>query len=349
MRSHSKILQERENQNMNFMNYGYDRQSLDGSLNIIPFSPQQKNYENNENIDMMIKISGQPTDSNQSTGNSNSAGFSMHSQMNGYQYYNQKSNSNAQDHSGNNIWQDKAAGVHGNDANSSINTIETANTSISATGNINGSKKGFLNSSIHDRNISNVYETYSNTSDDKNSDQFDSFSDLKLTLQVKEAQIESLEAEIQKFKSIFNQGLQYKQQENKYEKKNSLIPSVVEIPSTLEHVFKKLSTALQDKERELVETKGNLESILTALALDPNNSTTKYGRYDVEALSHKMIVRIETLTAENQEMSKMIAYGRSKETEIELQLFKKENNELKEQIRFIQQQIQKNNKQKFSR
>ena len=55
-------------------------------------------------------------------------------------------------------------------------------------------------------------------------------------------------------------------------------------------------------------------------------------RYDAESIAHKMVVRLENLTNENKEMAKMLAYGRSKETQIELQLAKKENLELREKI-----------------
>lgn len=80
-----------------------------------------------------------------------------------------------------------------------------------------------------------------------------------------------------------------------------------------------------------------LESILTALALNPTNSMTKFGRYDPEALAHKMVVRLENLTKENKEMSKMLAYGRSKEAQIELQMMRNENEELKAKVMELQQ------------
>ena len=155
---------------------------------------------------------------------------------------------------------------------------------------------------------------------------------LEVELQIKESQIESLENEIQRLKKVFNEGLSYKQNEYKYAKEHSHIPQTFELPASLEVIFRKLSSSLRVKEKELAETKENLESILTALALNPTNSVTKYGRYDAESIAHKMVVRLENLTSENKEMAKMLAYGRSKETQIELQLAKKENIELREKI-----------------
>lgn len=161
---------------------------------------------------------------------------------------------------------------------------------------------------------------------------------LNLRLQVKETQNESLESEIQKLKKTFNEALNFKQSEHKFEKQNSHAGSTpIEVPTSVEQVFKKLSSSLEKKDKELEETKQTLESVLTALALNPTNSITKYGRYDAEALAHKMVVRLETLTKENQEMAKMLAYGRAKEVQIELQLARMENRELRDTVSKLKQ------------
>lgn len=162
----------------------------------------------------------------------------------------------------------------------------------------------------------------------------DSIETLKLELQLRETQIESLEKEIQKLKSVFNQGLTFKQQMQKLQPRprNLSVDSSIEIPANLEVIFNQLSTSLKAKNEELDETKKRLESIITAISLNPSNSVTKFGRYDEEAMAHKVIVRLETLTRENQEMAKMLSYGRSKEIHIELELLKRENVQLKETL-----------------
>ncbi|CCE61480.1 hypothetical protein TPHA_0A04040 [Tetrapisispora phaffii CBS 4417] len=166
---------------------------------------------------------------------------------------------------------------------------------------------------------------------------------LELMLHIKDAQIESLDNEIRKIKNILNEEVN----------KEQLIPQSntseqsLEIPQSLLHIFKRLSTALQETEFELEETNKVLESLLTAIALEPSNTSTKFGRYDVESLAHKMIVRIETLTSENQEMTKMIAYGRSKEKQIELELLKSENRNLKEQLLQLQDRESKQPSQDY--
>lgn len=156
---------------------------------------------------------------------------------------------------------------------------------------------------------------------------------LTLQLQMKETQNESLEGEIQKLRGSFNEALSFKQSEYKFDRQNSHGEKVaLEVPQNAEQIVKRLSSSLRSKDNELMETKSALESILTALALDPTNSVTKYGRYDAEALAHKMVTRIETLTKENQEMAKMLAYGRAKEMQIQLLLSQMKNKELTKMI-----------------
>lgn len=161
---------------------------------------------------------------------------------------------------------------------------------------------------------------------------------LKLDIQIKDTQIESLENEIQNLKSILNSNI------NDISKASNSDDDTVQIPKNLEIIFKKLSMALTEKDEELIKTKNDLESLITAIALDPSNSITKNGRFDIETVAHKLIVRLEILTKENNEMSKMLSYGRAKETQIELNLVKKENSELKEKIAFLEQKLNESKK-----
>lgn len=191
------------------------------------------------------------------------------------------------------------------------------------------------NTIIMDTSMHAKSSGYNTTLDSENDMSADAF---RLELQLKETQIESLELEIKKLKGIFNQGLTFKQQEEQKLKKSKALTydSEVQIPASLEIIFCKLSDSLKRKDQELQETKRRLEGIITAVALNPSNSVTKFGRYDEEALAHKMVTRLETLMKENEEMAKMLSYGRSKETTIELELLRKENQELKDRLRWME-------------
>ncbi|CAD6598991.1 BAK_1a_G0002490.mRNA.1.CDS.1 [Saccharomyces cerevisiae] len=347
---------------MNYMAYDYDPQhSLETSFNNLAFHPHQQSqqqalYESGERNDArpgLMNTLGQASKMNNSmlpqgssasplTGQhslNSTTNFNMPPSMNTYNYQNvpQASMRNTLNHNNimngatandywldpmNNMTNNKDANGNPNDSMSSMSNM-TAKTSINST--------AFKNSFVPFNHVTALSMNNVN-SNEMNSNKDDRMEALEVELQIKESQIESLENEIQRLKKIFNEGLNYKQNEHKYEKENCHIPQTFELPASLEVIFRKLSSSLHAKEKELAETKENLESILTALALNPTNSVTKYGRYDAESIAHKMVVRLENLTNENKEMAKMLAYGRSKETQIELQLAKKENLELREKI-----------------
>ncbi|SCU91714.1 LAFA_0F05358g1_1 [Lachancea sp. 'fantastica'] len=164
----------------------------------------------------------------------------------------------------------------------------------------------------------------------------ESYESLQLELQVKETQIESLESEIQSLKQVFNQGLSLKRKNHERSSSARQVDGVIQMPTTLEAIFHKLSQTLAAKDKELKDTKLRLESLVTAVSLNTTNSVTKLGRYDEEALAHKMVVRLENLTKENQDMAKMLGYGRSKEIYIEMELLKKENQELKRKLQQLE-------------
>lgn len=193
-----------------------------------------------------------------------------------------------------------------------------------------------INSIMDSANTTRISDC--NTSLESATSTFPNNETLRLELQLKETQIESLETEIQKLKTAFNQGLMYKQGSFQNERISTEVDQTLEIPASIETVFSKLSSSLQRKTKELDETNARLESIITAVALNPSNTITKFGRYDEEELAHKTITRLEMLTKENREMAKMLGYGRSKEAQIELELLRKENEELKEKIRSFKQQ-----------
>ncbi|EJS44830.1 mum2p [Saccharomyces arboricola H-6] len=362
---------------MNYMTYDYDPQhSLETSFNNLAFHPHQQSqqqalYESGERNDVRPGLMNPLTQANKLNNSiipqgssaspltgqnclNNTANFNMPASMNTYNYQNipQAPIRNNLNH--NNIMNGATANDYWLDPMNSM-----SNNSKDTNGNPNDSMSSMSNmttkTSINSAAFKNSFAPFNHvaappvnnvSSNDINSNKEDRMETMEVQLQIKESQIESLENEIQKLKKIFNEGLNYKQNEYKYEREASHIPQTFELPASLEVIFRKLSSSLRAKERELADTKENLESILTALALNPTNSVTKYGRYDAESIAHKMVVRLENLTNENKEMAKMLAYGRSKETQIELQLVKKENLELREKMAILEAQLASKESQK---
>lgn len=119
-----------------------------------------------------------------------------------------------------------------------------------------------------------------------------------------------------------------------------------EIPNSINELIVRLSKRNEFNNVKIKEIETRLDSILTAIIMNPmningngnmlNNIPTEHGRYDEEAIAHKLVVRLETLTKENEEMGKILSYGRSKEYQIDIKLLKRENQILKAKIKELE-------------
>ncbi|CDK25184.1 unnamed protein product [Kuraishia capsulata CBS 1993] len=91
---------------------------------------------------------------------------------------------------------------------------------------------------------------------------------------------------------------------------------------------------LEEKARD---AEMRLETVLTAIALNPNpGAATRTGRYDEQEMAHKIFTKMKILTEENDEMAKMLSFGRSKQKDIQIGLLKAENEELKERLQKLE-------------
>lgn len=199
-------------------------------------------------------------------------------------------------------------------------------------------KKNNKNNCITTNN--NNINTTAGTSNNNNNN--DLINTLNLNLQMKDTQIESLENEIRSLKKLLNpQRISNNSLSDATNGKDLDIDTELLLPRSIESLYNELSSKLLTKEEELMETNDNLESLITSITLNPTNSITKNGRYDIETIAHKMIVKLEILNKENKEMAKMISYGRSKELQIELNLAQLENAKLKEENKLLSFNIDK--------
>lgn len=137
---------------------------------------------------------------------------------------------------------------------------------------------------------------------------------LKLQVKIKESQIESLEGEIQRLNESLGP------------RSNRAPP---QIPESLNEIFVDMSTKYFQVTKELEDTKERLESLATAIALNPSNDSTNGGRYDELEVSHKILIKLENLKKENEELMKQLSFGKVKQMELELNLLKRENSQLK--------------------
>ncbi|GMF52690.1 unnamed protein product [[Candida] boidinii] len=111
------------------------------------------------------------------------------------------------------------------------------------------------------------------------------------------------------------------------------------LQTTHEELYIRLNEKLRSTQEELEETNLRLESVLTAIALNPTQSIISSGRYDEEEVAHRIVTKLQLLTEENDEMAKMLSYGKSKEKDIEIGLLRKQNIELKEKIAKLESKV----------
>lgn len=161
--------------------------------------------------------------------------------------------------------------------------------------------------------VNNDYQNLNNEKEER----------LKIDLKIKESQIESLENEIQRLTESMNL----------IESNTSSLNQPTQVPKNINDIFSKLTTNYTSLETELNDTKKRLESLVTAITLNPTNSVSNNGRYDELEISHKIILKLELLQKENDNLLKHLSFGKSKEAEIEMNLLKMENEKLKELLK----------------
>ena len=301
---------------MNYGNYAYDdsQRTLDSAFSNLSFNKnEENNNDNNKNKNNNIRNVGTINNENITSRNRGSNINSSNDSS--------KNNNNSK-------------------TDDTINVISVPPSTFSYLNNNSSSNK----------NNDNTYSPtmLNNTDGNENNSDTDTMNSLKIDLQIKETQIQALENEVRLYKKLINDDLKFNQGINTYNNvNNSILDSIEEdendedtlnkiiIPENMKTILYTLSTKLRETQEKLKATEDHLESILCAIALNPSNSITKDGRYDVETIAHKIIVRLEILTKENKEMAKMLSYGKSKEINIELNLAKRENMELKGGLSFV--------------
>ncbi|ONH73648.1 Protein MUM2 [Pichia kudriavzevii] len=173
-------------------------------------------------------------------------------------------------------------------------------------------------SSFDPRNLKKTITHELLTAEDE---QFDNES-YRTKLQLKDIIISKLESELEKMKEFHDTVLKTK----------GNTQGDFEVPKNYEELYHKLVDKIQSTEAELNDTKLRLESLVTAISMNPNPTNYKNGRYDEQEVSHKIISKLKLLSEENEELSRMLSYGKSKEKDIEIALLRKQNNDLLEKV-----------------
>lgn len=162
----------------------------------------------------------------------------------------------------------------------------------------------------------------------------------RLEFQIKETQIEQLEAEVRALRgagagastSGAGSGLAANNTGTGNNSSNAGVPPApLSIPSSVDGVFARLAAALAESEARARDATAALEAALAADAvgsvgaMSSRATTRSESSADTEATAHRVLTRLEALSRENQELARMLAYGRAQQAAVQLQLLRREN------------------------
>ena len=159
----------------------------------------------------------------------------------------------------------------------------------------------------------------------------------RLEFQIKETQIEQLEAEVRALRGAGAGaggagGLAPNNTGTGNNSSNAGVPPApLSIPSSVDGVFARLAAALAESEARARDATAALEAALAADsvgsvgAMSSRATTRSESSADTEATAHRVLTRLEALSRENQELARMLAYGRAQQAAVQLQLLRREN------------------------
>lgn len=162
----------------------------------------------------------------------------------------------------------------------------------------------------------------------------------RLEFQIKETQIEQLEAEVRALRgagagastSGAGSGLAANNTGTGNNSSNAGVPPApLSIPSSVDGVFARLAAALAESEARARDATAALEAALAADsvgsvgAMSSRATSRSESSADTEATAHRVLTRLEALSRENQELARMLAYGRAQQAAVQLQLLRREN------------------------
>ncbi|GMM32893.1 Mum2 protein [Saccharomycopsis crataegensis] len=121
--------------------------------------------------------------------------------------------------------------------------------------------------------------------------------------------------------------------------KGGALKETVELSGAAIRLYAQLVEHTESQERKLKDTNARLEAIMTAMAIAPPNGITKYGKYDVQEVAHRFLIKQETLKQENTEFKKLLDYGKAKEHDIIIGLLVNEMKTLSRQKERLEKEI----------
>lgn len=108
--------------------------------------------------------------------------------------------------------------------------------------------------------------------------------------------------------------------------------NLVKMPKNYYQLFKDLTRTLNERTKELEETKSRLEAIVVGLVMNKNTTVITNGTFDAQELAHRITNKLEVLQNENESLLKMVSHSNKQSLLIEIGLLKNENNLLRQKV-----------------
>ncbi|KAH3667095.1 hypothetical protein WICMUC_005442 [Wickerhamomyces mucosus] len=201
------------------------------------------------------------------------------------------------------------------------------------------SSSSFFNTNTNNNsnnNTTNISSNWNNSNNliNNNNLQLHELEKLKNLLKIKELETNQLESEIIKLKSL-----------NSKSSSSSIINSDEStiIPSNYLIIFNKLGDKIHELNKELLDTKTRLNSIITSILSNPNyinsSSSIKNGRFDEFEIFEKILIKLQNLQDENKELLKIVSFGKLKQLQIDLNFKNKLIEELNRENEILKSKI----------
>ncbi|PVH16814.1 uncharacterized protein CXQ87_004370 [Candidozyma duobushaemuli] len=160
---------------------------------------------------------------------------------------------------------------------------------------------------------------------------------LKPAKSVSSDKVQALEAELA-FQTEMNKSVAEKLKNFKLNKtqasgSNYKDSPSVQMPQKYHQLFKDLTQTLNERTSDLEDTKSRLEAIMVALVMNKGSDIIENGTFDAQEMAHRLVSKLEVLSAENESLQRMVSYSNKQSLLIELNLLREENESLKKTIK----------------
>lgn len=136
----------------------------------------------------------------------------------------------------------------------------------------------------------------------------------------------------QQANEMLTQKLNILQEEQQQDSGQEQSENGMKLPKNYLQLFRDLMRTLNERTKELEETKLHIEAILVGLVMTKDTTITTHGTFDAQDLAHKITHKILLLQSENEALLNMVSHSNKQSLLVELGLLRTENKKLREKL-----------------